>query len=349
MEFERLAGKVPDSKELKRRVEHVRQIIVHHPKYENLLEELETLLNLSEGSVSPDGLFIIGPTGAGKSTVTKEFTARYPREIKETDDRVYTHIPVLRVVVPPKATPRMLASKILEDMGDPFSHKGSESELTSRIHHFAKELGIKGFIFDEFQHLIDADTEYVLATASNWVKTFTEEIGIAVILCGMPESVKVFISNPQLDRRFCNKVALEAFAYGTVEEILTFRVFLQKVDKMLPFAELANLADPRMADKLYFISMGIPFYVMKLLEYATYIAAKAGADKITEAHLEKALMKVKQVARPFVANPFADPNFDLEAALGTENDAMNKYKEKLMIKRKKGRNSQKAQGPSLNV
>lgn len=349
MDFERLDGKAPDSKELKRRVEHVKKIIVHHPKYENLLEEMETIIDLSDDSVSPDCLYIFGPTGAGKSTVTREFTARYPRAMKETDDRAYMHIPVLRVVVPPKATPRMLASKVLEDMGDPFSHKGSESELTSRIHHFAKELGIRVFIFDEFQHLIDADTEYVLATASNWVKTFTEEIGIAVILCGMPESVKIFISNTQLDRRFCNKVALEAFAYGTVEEILIFRIFLQKVDKLLPFAELANLADPRIADKLYYISNGIPFYVMKLLEYTTYIAVKAGADKIAESHLAKALLKVKQVARPFVGNPFSEPHFDLEAALKAEGDAMNKYKEKLMIKRKKPRNSRMAQGPALDL
>ncbi|WP_152393394.1 TniB family NTP-binding protein [Paenibacillus guangzhouensis] len=348
MEFERLEGKVPDLKELKRRVEHVKKIIVHHPKYDNLLEEMEMILDLSEGSVSPDGLFIFGPTGAGKTTVTKEFTAKYPREIKVTDDREYTHIPILRVVVPPKATPRMLASKVLEDMGDPFSHKGSESELTSRIHFFVKELGIKVIIFDEFQHLIDADTEYVLATASNWVKTFTEEIGIAVILCGMPESVKIFISNPQLDRRFCNKVALEPFAYGTVEEILTFRVFLQKIDTLLPLAELANLAHPRIADKLYYISNGVPFYVMKLLEYATYIAVKTGSDNITESHLAKALMKVKQVARPFVGNPFNEPHFDLEAALKTEEDAMNKYKEKLMIKRKKGKRVQKNNMPVLN-
>ncbi len=127
-----------------------------------------------------------------------------------------------------------------------------------------------------------------------------------------------------------------------VEEVLTFRIFLQKVDKLLPFAELANLADPRTADKLYYISKGVPFYVMKLLEYAAYLAVKAGADKIAETHLAKALLKVKQVARPFVTNPFTAPNFDLETALVSENDAMNKYKEKLMIKRKKGRNARKS-------
>jgi hypothetical protein len=349
MEFVRLNGSVPSREELKRRVEHVKGIIVHHPKYELLLEELEMMLVLSEGSVSPEGLYIFGPTGVGKSTVTTEFTGRHPRENVETVDRKYTHIPVLHVRVPPKATPRMLASKLLQIMGDPLHHKGTESELTSRIHHFVRELEIKMIILDEFQHLIDADTDHVLATASNWVKTFTEEIKIAVVLCGMPESIKVFISNGQLDRRFCNKVELEPFAFGTPEEILTFRIFLQKIDGLLPFPELANLADPRIADKIYFISKGIPFYVMKLLENATYYAVMAGDDKITESHMAKAMLKIKQVARPFVVNPFEDANFDLESVLISERDAMSRFKEKLMIKRKKSRKSTENQGPSLNA
>jgi hypothetical protein len=349
VEFEKLNGREPDRKELKRRVEHVKGIIVHHPKYVKLLEELEMMLVLSDGSVSPEGLYIYGPTGAGKSTVTTEFTARYPREIAQTEVREYTHIPVLHVRVPPKATPRELASKLLEIMGDSFHHKGTLSELTSRVHQFVRELDIKMIILDEFQHLIDADTDHVLTTASNWVKTFTEEIKIAVVLCGMPESIKVFISNGQLDRRFCNKVELEPFAYGTAEEILTFRVFLQSVDRLLPFPELANLADPRIADKIYYISRGIPFYVMKLLENATFYAVKSGADKITESHLANAMLKIKQVARPFVVNPFNEEHFDLEAVISSETDAMNRYKEKLMIKRKKSRKSKDTQGPSLNA
>ncbi|WP_219837585.1 TniB family NTP-binding protein [Paenibacillus sp. R14(2021)] len=247
MSFESLNGKKASNEELKRRVEHVKKIIVHHPGYGELLEELEMMLVLSEGSVSPEGLYIYGPTGVGKSTVTEEFTARYPRELVKTNEGEYTHITVLHVRVPPKATPKMLASKILEVMGDPGHHKGTLTDLTSRIHYFVRELGIKMIILDEFQHLIDADTDHVLTTASNWVKTFTEEIKIAIVLCGMPESVSVFLSNPQLDRRYCNKVSLEPFKYGTLKEIIDFRTFLQKIDMELPFHSRSNIADPFLA------------------------------------------------------------------------------------------------------
>ncbi|MES7181304.1 TniB family NTP-binding protein, partial [Cutibacterium acnes] len=222
--------------EIKRRIEHVKSIIVHHPKYDELLNELENILFFSDGSVNPDCLYLYGQTGVGKSTVTEEFTSRYPREVVKEDHREYTHIPVLHVKVPPKATPRALASKVLNIMGDPLHHKGTESELTSRIHHFVRELKVRMIILDEFQHLIDSDTDHVLTTASNWVKTFTEEIRIPVVLCGMPASTKVFASNPQLDRRFCNKVTLEPFAYGSEEEIVSFRIFLKVIDGQLPFA-----------------------------------------------------------------------------------------------------------------
>ncbi|MGC6587617.1 TniB family NTP-binding protein [Paenibacillus sp. Dod16] len=338
MSFESLKGKKASMEELKRRVEHVKRIIVHHPNYGELLEELNMMLFFSEDSVSPEGLYIYGPSGVGKSTVTTEFTARYPREIVKTVEGEYTHITVLHVRVPPKATPKMLASKILEVMGDPLHHKGTLTDLTSRIHHFVRKLGIRMIILDEFQHLIDADTDHVLTTASNWVKTFTEEIRIAVVLCGMPESVSVFLSNPQLDRRYCNKVMLEPFKYGTVEEIITFRAFLKKIDMDLPFPNPSNIADPHLAAKIYYISKGIPFYVMKLMERATYFAALQGADQISEIHMAQALPKLKQVARPYVINPFTDIHFDLATAISSENDAEDRFKEKLMVNTRKSSN-----------
>ncbi|MDQ0049256.1 putative AAA+ superfamily ATPase [Paenibacillus polymyxa] len=335
--FQSLNGMKADFDELKRRKEHLKALIVHHPKYLELLDELEMMLHLSEGSVSPEGLYIYGPTGVGKSTLTQEFRDRYPSKIVVEEDREYTNIPVLHVRVPPKATNRMLASKVLEVMGDPLHHKGTEVELTSRIHKFVKNLGTKMIILDEFQHLIDADTDHVLATASNWVKTFTEEINIAVVLCGMPESVKVFIKNPQLDRRYCNKIEMEPFAFGTVEEILTFRIFLKKIDSQLPFPNPANLADPQLASKIFYISRGVPFYVMKLMEEATMIAAMNGADQIGECDLSRALMKIKQVGRPFVINPFSSPEFDLETVMKAEEDAENRYKVKLIDSKKRTR------------
>jgi Cdc6-related protein, AAA superfamily ATPase len=333
-EFQKLNGVKPSRQELKRRVEHVKKIIVHHPVYKDVLEELEMRFDLGEDSVAPDCLYLFGPTGAGKSTVTSEFTNRYPREEVITDSREYTRIPVLHVKVPSKATPRSLASKILFDMGDPNHFRGTESELTSRVHHLIEKCDVKMVVLDEFQHLIDSDTLHVLVTASNWVKTFTEEIKIPVVLCGMPESMRIFINNPQLDRRFTNKIELPPFRYGTAAEITTFRKFLREVEKQLPFADQSNLSDTAIADRIYYTSLGVPFYVMQLLIEATTYAVTAGCDRIELRHMNQAFKKIKQTARPFTMNPFEAEDFELAAELRNEKEKEDKYKQELLAKQK---------------
>ncbi|MBJ9989265.1 MULTISPECIES: TniB family NTP-binding protein [Paenibacillus] len=344
--FKRLNGIRPDREEMKRRKEHVKSIIIHHPKYNEILEQLEDMLYMSDGTVSPDQLFIYGTTGVGKSTVTKEFTNRHPSIIVSDSHRTYKHIPVLHVRVPPKATRKALASKILHQMGDPMFNKGTEVELTGRIHHFISELKMKMIILDEFQHLIDTDTDHVLATAANWVKTFSEESAIPIVLCGMPNSLNIFVKEEQLDRRYAYKEQMEAFNYAEADEIITFRAFINKVEEELPFADASNLADRKMADKLYYISLGVPFYIMKLLEFGTEVALKAGEDKITEMHLQIALRKIKQVSRPFRVNPFNMAGFNLEKELKKEHAEENRFKANLLGDKQRTR--KKAKGKLLS-
>ncbi|NOU75316.1 AAA family ATPase [Paenibacillus sp. LMG 31458] len=339
--FRPLKGLKPPFEELRNRVEHTKKIIVQHPQYEELLDELKMRFMLSNGSVSPDCLFIYGHTGVGKSTVTTEFTECFPRQLVELSDRKYMKIPVLKVTVPPKATPRSLASKILKIMGDPLHHRGTETELTSRVHHYIEACDVKMIVLDEFQHLIDADTQHVLSTASNWVKTFTEEINIPVVLCGMPESLRIFETNPQLDRRFTNKIELTPFLYRTEAEIVQFRVFLKKIENDLPFYESSNITDRIISDKIYYVTNGIPFYVMQLIVEATTSALLDGSDKILETHLNKAFRKIKQSARKLIANPFEDNKFELSDYLQLEKEKEDFLKQQTNEEKKKKRISKK--------
>ncbi|GMX66748.1 TniB family NTP-binding protein [Paenibacillus elgii] len=329
-EFGSLKGKGASLEELSKRENHVKKIIIRHPRYQEIFNELRLLYELSKDAVSPEGLFISGPTGAGKTTLLTEFKDLNPR----TQEEEFTKIPVLYVKVPPKATPKMLASKILHVIGDIFHDRGTLSNLTSRIHNYVKRCQIKMIVLDEFQHLIDSETDHVLATASNWVKTFAEEIEIPVVLCGMPESEKVFISNEQLDRRFCNKLALTPFSYVEPEDQFMFRKFLAHIDEELPFPERSNIADSHIAEKLFYVSLGIPFYVMEMLVKGTRIAVLRGKDFIDEEVLSQAFQKIKRSGRPFTINPFSVPYFDLDKAIKHEQSAIKVYEEKKRKKKK---------------
>lgn len=317
--FTHLNGNPGSIEERKKRKEHVKGIIVKHPNYEKILEEITETHLFSEGSEQPECLFLFGETGVGKTTLLKEYRDKYQRYVVDG----YTKIPVLYVKVPVKATPKSLASKVLLELGDPNYDRGTETNMSDRLHLFIHKCDIQMIIFDEFQHLIDSDTEKVLRLAADWVKSFTEDVKIPVILCGMPESEKIFsFNNGQLDRRYCKREEMNNFKFNTKEEQIKFRAFLNNIDEQLPFQERANIAGVKLAEKLFYASMGNPFYLMKTLQEATVIAVKHGKDLIQEEELYLAFDKITISKRPFVINPFNDQSFNLWDAMDKEERAM---------------------------
>lgn len=306
-EFKSLNGKVADLKEIKRRKEHVKSIIIPYPRYDALLEKIEEHHQLSLNSVQPDGLFLYGETGLGKSTILKEYESKYPRQ----DIDGNTKIPVLYLTVPVGATPKSVASKILLKMGDPNYDRGTENNMTARILAFVEKCEVEMIIIDEFQHLIDSESKNVLNKASNWVKNLTNDIKIPILVCGMPESKNVFAFNEQLDRRFCQKQSLQPFLFQSREDKLEFRAFLNGIDKQLPFPEQSYIADPILAQKMFYATNGNPFYIKKILEQATVFALKNGCDSITEFDLYAAFKTITLSSRPFVINPFDNESFNL--------------------------------------
>lgn len=312
-EFQSLNGIPGDIYELKRRKEHVKRIVVEHPKYKSLLDKLNEIFILSEGSEQPDSVFLSGETGVGKTTLLKMFYDQYPRENEEG----YTKIPVLYTKVPVGATPKSLASQILLHLGDPNHDRGTEPNQTARLLQFIEKCNVQMVIIDEFQHLIDRDSRHVLNKASEWVKSFTEDVKIPVVLCGMPESSKIFKINEQLGRRYCEQEKLESFKYVTKDDQILFRAFLNVIDKQLPFPNISKLSSPKTSGKIYYATNGVPAYVMKLLEKATVLAVKHGMDSISEEDLRLGFKSLTFSKRPNVLNPF-NTSFNLLEAIEKE-------------------------------
>lgn len=323
-EFPRLNGQPASIKDITNRKEHIRSIIVGHPKYKEIYDRLRETHLFSIGSSQNDGVFLSGLTGVGKSTLLKDYAESYPRKVIEGN----TIVPILYFKVPVGATPKSVAAQALHKLGDPNFDKGTLVQITVRLLKFVEACKVEMIIIDEFQHLIDRDTSNVLKNASDWVKTFMEEAGIPVLICGMPESKKIFEWNSQIDRRFCTRYTLEAFNYSTKEEQIEFRSFLKSVDKELPFVEQSFLADPQTSEKFYYATNGVPFYIMKILEEATIWAAKNGADKLTEFDFEIGYKSITLSQRPHAKNPFNDPTFNLLDAFDTEERANKRHVKK---------------------
>lgn len=309
MNFKTLGGSVPDLVEIKIRKEHVENIIIQHPKFMATFNEIKEHHLLATTSPEPKGLFLYGDTGVGKTSILREYTARYPQYIEDG----IVKKPILYSKVPVGATPKSVASSILLGLGDPNYDRGTEINLTKRLTRFLykDKCDVKMIIIDEFQHIIDRDTDKVLKKASDWVKSFAEDAGIAMIICGLPESSKIFERNEQLDRRFSLKHGMKKFEYETKEQQLEFRGFLNSIDEVLPFSLRSNLSKKYLSDKIYYATKGIPYYVKLLLIESTVLALKSGRDFIDEIDLDMAYERINISKRKFAINPFRIDNFDL--------------------------------------
>jgi DNA transposition AAA+ family ATPase len=237
-------------------------------------------------------------------------------------------VPVLYTKVPVRATPKSLASKILLDLGDPMFDRGSEITLTNRLLTcIGKDMcEVEMIIIDEFQHLIDRETTKVLRRASDWLKSFSEDAGIPIIICGMPESENIFKSNEQLDGRFGFRVEMKSLDFDTKEDVELFRNFLYNLDNSMPFHNRSNLADRLLAEKIYYASTGNHRYLKKILVLATESSLKSGKDSIDEIDLHLAYERYKTSARKFAVNPFMMDKFDWKTELEKEFRKNNKKK-----------------------
>jgi DNA transposition AAA+ family ATPase len=319
--FPILNGHPATFEDIKKRKEQVKKIIINHPKYKAIYDRIRETHLLSVGSTQPDGVFLSGLTGVGKSTLLKDYAESYPRKRINGNSIV----PILYFKVPVGATPKSVASQALYELADPNFDRGTQVQLTARLLNFVRACKVEMIMIDEIQHLIDREKLYILNNASDWVKTFVEDAGIPVVICGMPESRKIFEWNTQVDRRFCTRHTFEAFNYSTKEDQIEFRAFLKGVDKELPFAGTSNLADPQISEKFYYATNGVPFFIMKILEEATIWAAKNGSDKLSEIDLQMGYKAVTISQRPHAKNPFNDPKFNLRDAIDSENRARQRH------------------------
>lgn len=293
--------------EYKLRLECMKKMIVKHPQYQEVYDELEELHITSKGSVQASHLNLCGRTGVGKTTLVKDYAKKFPKEYVGSE----TIIPVLYLKVPPRLrTPKALASKILAEMGDLFANSGTDEELGRRIVDFAKDSQMEMLILDEFQHLIDRDTKNVLATASDWLKLLTEELNIPVVLCGLPESDDIFEYNEQIDGRYPRRILLEPFGFDDQKQQKKFRKFLKLIDEELPFPEYSNLSDPLLASKIHYVTEGVPRYVKDLLLETVKLSLKRGFDCIHEEALHDAFNRITRSNQRYAINPFMDSKFD---------------------------------------
>src|SRR5215207_6293391 len=284
------------------RIQMVERLYINFPRNHSALNAIGNCHSHAKLSKEPEGILILGDTGAGKTTVVKLYMRSHPRIVTEEA----TVVPVLYASVPVPATCKSLVTALLSAIGDPAAVKGSQISQTLRLKRYLDACCVELLILDEFQHFQDRDSHKVLKTVSDWLKLLMDETGVPIVLTGLPYSHTILDAdgNKQLQRRFGVRIELEAFRYNTSKERHDFRRFLNVIDEKLPLAEKSNLADPNIALCIFEATNGVVAHVMKLIRHATGIALESCREKLTIEMLALAYEQRLAANNPGKPNPF---------------------------------------------
>ncbi len=267
-----------------KRIQMAEQLYIRYPRLVDIMNKISHCHEYSKHSIEPVCLFIKGPSGTGKSSMYEQFEQKYPR--RQTEDGAI--VPVLAAGIPIPATIKNLATRLLKKLGDPAADKGTTYNQTLRLNQLVKDCRVELIILDEFQHFIDRDSDKVMQTISDWLKTLINDTRLPMVVIGMPHADEVLDANAQLRRRFSARVELKPFSWKISEHRLEFRAFLKVLDENLPLIERSNLADEALAFRFYCASKGIIGYVMKIARRATGLALQESRERLTLDLLKRA-------------------------------------------------------------
>jgi len=288
------------------------RILMEVPGQQEALRRMEECLEgMRYEPPEPPCLLILGPSGAGKTTVVDLFKARYPR--RDTDE--LTEVPVFSSSIFAPAEVGGVASKILDDLGDPDPYVGTVHGKTHRIVKLLRRCQVRMTLLDEFQHLAKQNTPKAMNKVSDWVKSILNDWKRPLVLLGLPEAESVVEANEQLRRRFLAKVVLRPYEWGKGDSIRKpFRDFLGNLDAALPVPGWSNFSDTTVAFRFHYATGGLVGYVMPIVRRAAMLAIKEGKNSVPLEVLARAYEEVISSSdREGWANPFRVGDGDLDA------------------------------------
>jgi len=278
--------------------------LIRYPRFNELHNDIMLCREMTAESGEPSCMVLEGVTGAGKSTLVKAYAANFPPYEAEDGSR----IPVFYAETPSPVTVKGFSSHLLSELGDPAAHRGTLQNMNARLIHYLRVCEVQLVILDDFQHLIDSETNKILAKVSDWLKVLIKETGIPFLVIGIEDSVeRILRANSQLSRLFAVRETLHPFSLGSENEARDFQRFLEYAEKAVKVPIEYDLSLDEFLARMYFATEGVVANIMNLLRFAALLANKQDEDAITLHLLDQAFNKRLQRHLIKPPNPFSTP------------------------------------------
>jgi hypothetical protein len=281
--------------------------LIRYPRFKALHNDIRECQEMSRLSNEPQCMSLEGVTGAGKSTLVRDYVSLFPR-VEELDG---TRIPIFYAETPSPVTVKGMAATMLAHMGDPAAHRGTLWSMNFRLIRLMIDCQVELVILDDFHHLIDNETNRILEQVSDWLKVLIKETGIPFLVVGIEGKVeRILETNAQLSRLFAVRQLLEPFHCNPKDEasIQEFARFIQYAQQVTGIPFPVGLPRMELLYRLHYATEGVVGNLMNLLRYAAWLAREQHQETITLPVLatayDKRLSKhLKRKDNPFLASP----------------------------------------------
>jgi len=296
------------------RAPRLERILVRFPGQQRVIEEINFAFEHAPHSVETRGIEVVGPKGAGKSTISKVVAAQHPTYRGE-DGTIRR--PVMLATVPANATPLFLAANLLKGMQDPLWAKGNLQTKTSRLIDALRKSETQLLMLDEIQQFQDGASPHVLEAGVSWLKNLLKdnEVKFACVVLGLEGQTSTLMTanSGQLGELFGDSYVLGPLPWVDTTDLEknTFRVFLDELDRLLPFPSRSNLAEEELAWRCYVATGGSIRHLMRLVRYAGHQAIGRGESALTTEGLSVAFDRVIAGERAGIPNSFNGPQPEL--------------------------------------
>jgi hypothetical protein len=279
--------------------------LIEYPRFKELHREILQCQQISKLLGEPQCMSLEGITGAGKTTLVRTYADSFERIVTEAG----VTIPVFYVEVPSPVTIRDLAQEALRQLGDPAYDKGTRAALTIRLVELIKACGVELVILDDFQHLIDSETNHILAEVSDWLKVLIKKTNVPFLVVGIEGRVEIILkANPQLSRLFPAREKLEPFGWDWSQEetIQDFSRFVNYVEQAIEQHLTGDLPRLELLYRLHYATNGVVGNLMNLMLNTAFLASKRGQSSLELGLLSLAFRKRLAEHLQGKVDPFAE-------------------------------------------
>lgn len=282
----------------------LRSTIVRHPDFAGITKRIEECHDFSLKTKTPTYLLILGEPGVGKSTLLKNYAARYPRQ----NNGRATQVPVLFVEIPPSPSLVSLVDAFLGAYGEIYVQRSRRpiGVMTRQLVALMKAAGTSVILIDELQNFMTQASHTQVKALAAWLKSLMNTLPIALIAAGIPESQRLVNADDQLRSRMSAEMWIKPFSIEAKESYETFRKVLFSVERSLEFPAPSLLYDNPLAEQVYYACDGRFRLLTALLSSAIRIAEQKDEERISKAVLHEAFLRTFRSDATDRDNPFSD-------------------------------------------